>query len=51
MLDNHAQVKAFASAMEDLGFVHTLLPRQESPGCCDFSFRLRRLPRRHHAAA
>ncbi|HYE40802.1 MAG TPA: hypothetical protein VEB23_12770 [Ramlibacter sp.] len=41
MLDNHAQVKAFTTAMEDFGFVHTQLPQQETPGCCDFSFRRR----------
>lgn len=41
MLDSHAQVKAFAAAMEDLGFVHSLLEAQEDVRCCDFSFRLR----------
>jgi hypothetical protein len=40
MLDSYAQVKAFARAMEDLGFVHSIL-EQESARCCDFSFRLR----------
>jgi hypothetical protein len=41
MLDNYAQVKAFASAMEDLGFVHSILEAQENARCCDFSFRPR----------
>jgi hypothetical protein len=41
MLDSHAQVKAFASAMEDLGFVHSVLQAQEDARCCDYSFRLR----------
>jgi hypothetical protein len=41
MLDSYAQVKAFASAMQDLGFVHSVLQAQEDAGCCDFSFRLR----------
>ena len=40
MLDSYAQVKAFAQAMEDLGFVHALLEQQEDVRCCDFSFRL-----------
>ncbi len=42
MLDSHAQVKAFAGAMEDLGFVHSVLEAQEAGCCCDFSFRPRR---------
>jgi hypothetical protein len=41
MLDSHAQVKAFAQAMEDLGFVHSLLEAQQDSRCCDYSFRLR----------
>lgn len=41
MLDNYAQVKAFAGAMEDLGFAHSLLEAKEDARCCDFSFRLR----------
>lgn len=41
MLDSHAQVKAFAAAMEDLGFVHSLLEAQEDLRCCDYTFRLR----------
>jgi hypothetical protein len=41
MLDCYAQVKAFAAAMEDLGFVHSILEAQEDVRCCDFSFRLR----------
>lgn len=41
MLDNYAQVKAFAEAMEDLGYVHFALQSQEDVRCCDFSFRLR----------
>lgn len=41
MLDSHAQVKAFAQAMEDLGFVHALLEEQQDVRCCDYSFRLR----------
>lgn len=41
MLDSHAQVKAFSSAMEDLGFVHSVLAAQEAGCCCDFSFRPR----------
>jgi hypothetical protein len=41
MLDGYAQVKAFASAMEDLGFEHTVLEAQEDARCCDFTFRLR----------
>lgn len=41
MLDNYAQVRAFARAMEDLGFVHSILEAQENVRCCDFSFRLR----------
>lgn len=46
MLDSYAQVKAFAGAMEDLGFVHSIL-EEESARCCDFSFRLRQdAPRR-----
>jgi hypothetical protein len=46
MLQSHAQVKAFAAAMEDLGFVHSLLEAQEDLRCCDYAFRLRdaRLP-------
>lgn len=42
MLESHAQVKAFAAAMEDLGFVHSVLEAQEAGCCCDYSFRLRR---------
>ena len=41
MLQSHAQVKAFAAAMEDLGFVHSLLEAQEDLRCCDYTFRLR----------
>lgn len=41
MLDSYAQVKAFAQAMADLGFVHSLLEAQEDARCCDFTFRLR----------
>lgn len=41
MLDCYAQVKAFAQAMEDLGFVHSILEAQEDVRCCDFTFRLR----------
>lgn len=41
MLDSYAQVKAFAAAMEDLGFVHFVLEAQEDVRCCDFSFRPR----------
>jgi hypothetical protein len=40
MLDSHAQVKAFTAAMEDLGFVHSALEREDLR-CCDFSFRPR----------
>ena len=40
MLQSHAQVKAFAAAMEDLGFVHSLLEAQEDLRCCDYTFRL-----------
>jgi hypothetical protein len=41
MLESYAQVKAFARAMEDLGFVHSILEAHEDVRCCDFSFRLR----------
>jgi hypothetical protein len=41
MLDHYAQVKAFAEAMDDLGFVHSMLEAQENVRCCDFTFRLR----------
>jgi hypothetical protein len=41
MLESYAQVKAFAQAMEDLGFTHSVLEAQENVRCCDFSFRLR----------
>jgi hypothetical protein len=41
MLDSHAQVKAFAAAMQDLGFTHSLLQAQEGTSCCDFTFRMR----------
>jgi hypothetical protein len=41
MLDSYAQVKAFAGAMADLGFVHATLKEQQDAHCCDFSFRLR----------
>jgi hypothetical protein len=41
MLASYAQVKAFAQAMEDLGFVHSILEAHEDVRCCDFSFRLR----------
>ncbi|RYF18977.1 MAG: hypothetical protein EOO30_01140 [Comamonadaceae bacterium] len=41
MLDSYAQVKAFTGAMEDLGFMHSVLPAQENVGCCDFTFRRR----------
>jgi hypothetical protein len=41
MLDHHAQVKAFAEAMGDLGFVHSTLEAQQDARCCDFTFRLR----------
>lgn len=41
MLDSYAQVKAFTQAMDELGFVHSVLESQESCRCCDFSFRLR----------
>lgn len=41
MLESHAQVKAFAAAMEDLGFVHSVLQAQEAGCCCDYSFRPR----------
>lgn len=41
MLDSYTQVKAFAAAMEDLGFVHSILGTHEDARCCDFSFRLR----------
>ena len=40
MLDSHAQVKAFAQAMEDLGFVHAL-QAHEDMRCCDYTFRQR----------
>jgi hypothetical protein len=40
MLDSYAQVKAFAQAMADLGFVHGVLAQEDSR-CCDYSFRLR----------
>lgn len=40
MLDSHAQVKAFAAAMADLGFEHSLLEAQEDLRCCDYTFRL-----------
>jgi hypothetical protein len=42
MLESHAQVKAFTAAMEDLGFVHSVLEAQEAGCSCDYSFRLRR---------
>lgn len=41
MLDSHAQVKAFAVAMEDLGFEHSLFDAQEDLRCCDYTFRVR----------
>jgi hypothetical protein len=41
LLDSYAQVKAFAQAMEDLGFVHAILEARDDPRCCDFSFQLR----------
>ena len=41
MLESHAQVKAFAAAMEDLGFVHSVREAQEAGCCCDYSFRPR----------
>jgi hypothetical protein len=41
MLESYAQVRAFAQAMEDLGFVHSILEAQEGGKCCDFSFRVR----------
>jgi pyridoxal/pyridoxine/pyridoxamine kinase len=41
MLDSYLQVKAFAAAMEDLGFVHSILEAQEETRCCDFTFRIR----------
>jgi hypothetical protein len=41
MLDCYAQVKAFTQAMEDLGFVHSVLEAHEDVRCCDFTFRLR----------
>ena len=41
MLASYAQVKAFTAAMEDLGFVHSVLEAHEDVRCCDFSFRLR----------
>jgi hypothetical protein len=46
MLESYAQVKAFAQAMEDLGFVHAILESQEDVRCCDFSFRLREVVQR-----
>ncbi len=46
LLDSHAQVKAFASAMEELGFVHSVLQAQEAGCGCDFSFRPRQDARR-----
>lgn len=41
MLHSYAQVRAFAQAMEDLGFEHALLEPQHDARCCDFTFRLR----------
>lgn len=41
MLDSYAQVKAFAQAMEDLGYVHSILGAGEDARCCDFTFRVR----------
>ena len=41
MLDSYAQVKAFARAMADLGFAHSVIEAQEDVRCCDFSFRQR----------
>ena len=49
MLESYAQVKAFAQAMEDLGFVHSVLEAQEDLRCCDFSFRLRTVAGREEA--
>lgn len=46
MLDSYAQVKAFAQAMEDLGYVHSILEAQENVRCCDFSFRPQQEARR-----
>ena len=42
VLDSHAQVKAFAAAMEDLGFTHAMAVGQEDAYWCDFSFTPRR---------
>lgn len=41
MLDSYAQVKAFTQAMDELGFVHSVLGAHENGRCCDFSFRPR----------
>lgn len=41
MLQSYAQVRAFAEAMEDLGFDHALLEAAEGARCCDFTFRPR----------
>ena len=38
MLDSHAQVKAFAAAMEDLGFTPAMVVAREDAYWCDFSF-------------
>ena len=42
MLASYSQVKAFAQAMEDLGFAHSVLEAHEDVRCCDFSFRMRK---------
>lgn len=41
MLHSHAQVKAFAAAMDDLGFEQSLFEAQEDLRCCDYTFRVR----------
>jgi hypothetical protein len=41
ILESYTQVRAFAEAMDDLGFVHSILEAHEDARCCDFSFRLR----------
>jgi hypothetical protein len=40
-LDGYAQVHAFIEAMEDLGFVHSMLDAHEGKRSRDFAFRLR----------
>jgi hypothetical protein len=41
LLDSYAQVKAFARAMEEFGYEHSILGSREDSRCCDFTFRLR----------